>query len=47
MSHIQTVKGVKLDNNGGFGSLRFDMTEEARELDENVNECEGRSKRPG
>jgi len=41
------VKSVKLDDDGGFGPLRFDMMKEVREFDENINECDGRSERPG
>ena len=38
---------MKLDDNGGFGPFGFDMTKETRELDENVDERNGRSERPG
>lgn len=38
---------MKLDDDGGFGPFRFDMTKETGELDENIDECNSRSERPG
>ena len=45
-SHVQAIKIVKLDDNGGFGPFGFDVARETGELDENMIERKSCRKRP-